>query len=126
MEREAPLGKGMSIDWGGEFENKERAMARLATVVPVALLITLVLLFKAFDSLSLAVLTLLNVPFALLGGVFGLWASGCPLRCPRRWASSRSSVRRRSTECWSSRQSPTGGGAASLSTRPSSPGRASG
>jgi heavy metal efflux system protein len=69
----------MSIEWGGEFENKERAMGRLATVVPVALLITLVLLFKAFDSLSLAVLTLLNVPFALLGGVFGLWASGFPL-----------------------------------------------
>ena len=53
MEQEAPLGKGMTIEWGGEFENKERAMARLATVVPVALLITLVLLFKAFDSLSL-------------------------------------------------------------------------
>jgi cobalt-zinc-cadmium resistance protein CzcA len=48
-------------------------------VVPVALLITLVLLFKAFDSLSLAVLTLFNVPFALLGGVFGLWAAGFPL-----------------------------------------------
>ena len=79
VEREAPLGKGMSIDWGGEFENKERAMARLAMVVPVALLITLVLLFKAFNSLSLAVMTLLNVPFALLGGVFGLWAFGFPL-----------------------------------------------
>jgi len=79
VEREAPLGKGMSIEWGGEFENKERAMARLAMVVPVALLITLVLLFKAFDSLSLAILTLLNVPFALLGGVFGLWAAGFPL-----------------------------------------------
>jgi cobalt-zinc-cadmium resistance protein CzcA len=79
VEREAPLGKGMTIEWGGEFENKERAMARLATVVPVALLITLVLLFKAFDSLSLAVMTLLNVPFALLGGVFGLWAFGFPL-----------------------------------------------
>jgi len=79
VEAEAPLGKGMSIEWGGEFENKERAMARLAMVVPVALLITLVLLFKAFDSLSLAILTLLNVPFALLGGVFGLWAAGFPL-----------------------------------------------
>ena len=44
-------------------------------VVPVALIITLVLLFKAFDSLPLAVLTLLNVPFALVGGVFGLWPS---------------------------------------------------
>ena len=54
-------------------------MARLAVVVPVALLITLGLLFKAFDSLPLAVLTLLNVPFALIGGVFGLWLAGFPL-----------------------------------------------
>jgi hypothetical protein len=95
----------MTIEWGGEFENKERAMARLATVVPVALLITLVLLFKAFDSLSPRGAHLLNVPFALLGGVFGLWAVGSRSACPRRWASSRSSVRRRSTECWSCRPS---------------------
>jgi cobalt-zinc-cadmium resistance protein CzcA len=79
VQREAPLGRGTSIEWGGEFENKERAMGRLAMVVPVALLITLVLLFKAFDSLSLAVMTLLNVPFALLGGVFGLWLFHFPL-----------------------------------------------
>ena len=71
--------------------------------------ITLVLLFKAFDSLSLAVLTLLNVPFALVGGVFGLWRSrACRSRSPRRSASSRSSARRRSTACWSSRPSPSG------------------
>jgi len=110
VEQEAPLGKAMTIDWGGEFENKERAMARLATVVPVALLITLVLLFKAFDSLSLAVMTLLNVPFALLGGA-----------SPRRWGSSPSSVRPRSTACWCSRPSRIGADAASRSTRPSSP-----
>lgn len=54
-------------------------MARLTTVVPVALLITLVLLFKAFDSLPLAMLTLLNVPLALVGGVFGLAVVGFPL-----------------------------------------------
>src|SRR5262249_36952532 len=79
LEREAPLPKGIAMEWGGEFENKERAMARLTLVVPVALLITLVLLFKAFDSLPLAVLTLLNVPFALVGGVFGLKLVGFPL-----------------------------------------------
>src|SRR5262249_20343345 len=45
----------------------------------VALVITLVLLFKAFDSFSLAVLTLLNVPFALLGGVVGLYLAGMPM-----------------------------------------------
>ncbi|MBF5041150.1 efflux RND transporter permease subunit [Aggregicoccus sp. 17bor-14] len=77
--REAPLEGGMQIEWGGEFENKERAMNRLLTVVPVALLLTLLLLFKAFDSFGRAVLTLLNVPFALVGGVFGLALAGMPV-----------------------------------------------
>jgi len=76
---QAPNPAGVQIEWGGEFENKERAMARLAVVVPVALVITLVLLFKAFDSFSLAVLTLLNVPFALIGGVVGLYLAGMPM-----------------------------------------------
>jgi cobalt-zinc-cadmium resistance protein CzcA len=76
---EAPLPPGMSVEWGGEFESKERAMHRLMVVVPVALIITLMLLFKAFDSFSLAVLTLLNVPFALIGGVIALRAFGMPL-----------------------------------------------
>jgi cobalt-zinc-cadmium resistance protein CzcA len=79
VEREAPLPHGMAIEWGGEFESKERAMNRLLTVVPVALLITLVLLFKAFNSFPLAILTLLTVPFALMGGVFGLRLAGMPL-----------------------------------------------
>jgi len=79
VEKQAPLAPGMTVEWGGEFENKERAMARLAMVVPVALVLTLLLLFKAFNSFSLAVLTLLNVPFALLGGVFGLFLTGTPL-----------------------------------------------
>ncbi|MBL8956389.1 MAG: efflux RND transporter permease subunit, partial [Myxococcaceae bacterium] len=79
VQREAPLPPTMAIEWGGEFENKERAMSRLATVVPIALLITLLLLFKAFDSFGRAMLTLLNVPFALVGGVFGLWVAGMPM-----------------------------------------------
>ncbi len=79
VEKEAPLAPGMQIEWGGEFESKERAMNRLVTVVPVALLLTLLFLFKAFDSFGLAVLTLLNVPFALMGGVIGLWAFEMPL-----------------------------------------------
>ena len=75
----APNPAGISLEWGGEFENKERAMNRLATVVPVALLLTLLLLFKAFESFSRAVITLMNVPFALMGGVFGLYLAGMPL-----------------------------------------------
>ena len=79
VEKEAPLQPGQTLEWGGEFENKERAMGRLLQVVPVALLLTLLLLFKAFDSFPRAILTLLNVPFALTGGVFGLWLADLPL-----------------------------------------------
>jgi cobalt-zinc-cadmium resistance protein CzcA len=77
--REVPFPNGVTIEWGGEFESKERAMARLELVVPVALLITLVLLFNAFGAFSPAVLVLLNVPFALVGGVAGLWWMEMPL-----------------------------------------------
>ena len=73
------LPPGVTMEWGGEFESKERAMARLELVVPVALLITLVLLFNAFGSFPPAVLVLLNVPFALVGGVAGLAWAGMPL-----------------------------------------------
>lgn len=70
---------GTNIEWGGEFESKERAMARLELVVPVALLITLILLFNAFGSLAPAMLVLLNVPFALIGGILGLAYMTMPL-----------------------------------------------
>jgi cobalt-zinc-cadmium resistance protein CzcA len=74
-----PLKPGMTMEWGGEFESKERSMQRLRLVVPVALLVTLALLFKAFDSIALALLVLLNVPFALVGGAIGLWLVGMPV-----------------------------------------------
>jgi cobalt-zinc-cadmium resistance protein CzcA len=70
---------GMTMTWGGEFESKERAMARLRLVVPLALLITFGLLFNVFRSVSLALLVLLNVPFALVGGAVGLWAFDMPV-----------------------------------------------
>ncbi len=79
VEREAPLQTGQRIEWGGEFENKERAMNRLLLVVPLALVLTLLLLFRAFDHFGRAVLTLLNVPFALTGGIFGLWLFDMPI-----------------------------------------------
>ncbi len=70
---------GMTLEWGGEFESKERAMKRLQLVVPVALIITFALLFNAFRSVSLAVIVLLNVPFALIGGAVGLWLFDMPV-----------------------------------------------
>ena len=74
-----PHAKGLTMEWGGEFESKERAMQRLLVVLPLALVVTLILLFNAFGSLSLAVLVLFNVPFALIGGAVGLWAMHMPL-----------------------------------------------
>lgn len=76
--RKVPLRPGMTLEWSGEFESKERAMARLQVVVPVALGVTLVLLFYAFDSLAYALLVLFNVPFALVGGAVGLWYLDMP------------------------------------------------
>ena len=75
----APLAHGMSVDWGGEFESKERAMNRLTLVLPVALLLTLGLLYSTFRSLPLAVLVLSSVPFALIGGALGLWLMQMPV-----------------------------------------------
>lgn len=74
-----PHAKGLTMEWGGEFESKERAMHRLLVVLPLALVVTLILLFNAFGSLPLAILVLFNVPFALIGGAVGLWAMHMPL-----------------------------------------------
>lgn len=76
--QKAMLPSHIGVEWGGEFESKERAMRRLQLVVPVALLITLALLFNAFGSFAPAVLVLLNVPFALIGGVAALWWMAMP------------------------------------------------
>ncbi|NVB80845.1 MAG: efflux RND transporter permease subunit [Kofleriaceae bacterium] len=65
--------------WGGEFENQQRAMARLQVVVPVALVIVLVLLFSALGSARSAFAVLAIAPFALTGGLFGLRIAGIPL-----------------------------------------------
>jgi cobalt-zinc-cadmium resistance protein CzcA len=65
--------------WGGEFENQQRAMARLRVVVPVALLVVLVLLYSALGSARSALTVLLTAPFALTGGVFALLLAGIPL-----------------------------------------------
>ncbi|OWQ84136.1 CusA/CzcA family heavy metal efflux RND transporter [Roseateles aquatilis] len=73
------VGEGYEVAWSGEFENQERAMRRLAIVVPISLLLIFVLLFNAFNSFRLAALILLNVPLALIGGIVALWLCGIPL-----------------------------------------------
>jgi cobalt-zinc-cadmium resistance protein CzcA len=74
--------KGYQIVWGGQFENQQRAMQRLAIVVPVVLLLIFILLFASFNSLKNAGLIMLNVPFAMVGGIVALFLSRQPLSVP--------------------------------------------
>ena len=73
------LPEGYYMGWSGEFENQERAMARLAWVVPLSILLIFILLFDAFQSLKSALLIILNIPFAMIGGIFALLITGIPL-----------------------------------------------
>ena len=70
--RDVKLPEGYRLAWGGQFENQQRAAARLAIVVPVALLLIFFLLFSTFRSVRQAVLILSNVPFAMVGCIFFL------------------------------------------------------
>ncbi|MEI6515463.1 MAG: CusA/CzcA family heavy metal efflux RND transporter, partial [bacterium] len=78
-----PLSKelppGYFIEYGGQFENQERAMRQLSIVVPVALVLIFVLLFAALGSVRNSILVLLNLPFALIGGVVAVAAFGMHL-----------------------------------------------
>jgi len=76
------LDTGYRLAWGGQFENQQRAAKRLGLVVPVSIGLIFLLLFTTFGSIRQAILVLLNIPFALIGGVFGLWISGEYLSVP--------------------------------------------
>ncbi len=76
------LPPGVTLAWGGEFENQQRAATRLMLVVPVAVLLIFLLLFSTFQSVSQAALVLANVPLALIGGVLALAVSGQYLSVP--------------------------------------------
>jgi cobalt-zinc-cadmium resistance protein CzcA len=67
------LKKGYSMVWQGDFENEQRATKRLATVVPISLLLIFILLFVMFGNLKDAALVFLNVPFAIVGGIVALF-----------------------------------------------------
>ena len=76
------LPPGYWMEWGGAFENQQRAMARLAMIVPLTIGLIFILLYTAFNSVRHATLIIANVPFAIIGGVFGLFASGQYLSVP--------------------------------------------
>ena len=76
------LPTGYSVDIGGQFENQQRAQKRLSLVVPLSLALIALLLYFAFASVGQAMLILVNVPLAVIGGVFSLWLSGQYLSVP--------------------------------------------
>lgn len=80
--RDVPLPQGYRLVWGGQFENQKRAAARLAIVVPAALGLIFLVLFVTLRSIRQALLILANIPFAMIGGMITLWASGQYLSVP--------------------------------------------
>ncbi|MGR9052618.1 MAG: efflux RND transporter permease subunit [Gammaproteobacteria bacterium] len=76
------LPTGYYVEFGGQFENQQRAAARLSIVVPVSLGLIFLLLFSTFGSVRQATLVLSNIPLAMIGGVFALWISGEYLSVP--------------------------------------------
>jgi cobalt-zinc-cadmium resistance protein CzcA len=76
------LPAGYFLTWGGQFENQQRAMRRLAVILPATVGLILFLLFLTFNSLRLSLLVLLNLPFALIGGVLSLHLAGLYLSVP--------------------------------------------
>ena len=82
IQRQVKLPAGYYTTWGGQFENQQRAMAKLMVIAPVVIGLILLMLFLTFQSVRLALLIILNLPFALIGGVFALYVSGLYLSVP--------------------------------------------
>ena len=79
IEQQVKLPAGVFLEYGGEFENQERAMNRLRLVVPLSIALIAFLLYLSLRSWSLAALVLVNLPFAAVGGVLALWLRGLHL-----------------------------------------------
>jgi cobalt-zinc-cadmium resistance protein CzcA len=79
VEREVTIPEGMFLKWGGEFENQERALGRLAVIVPLSFLVVFALLYAALGSMRSAGAVLAGAPFAMCGGVLALALTGIPL-----------------------------------------------
>jgi cobalt-zinc-cadmium resistance protein CzcA len=82
IDKQIPLPPGYHLVWGGSFENMQRAMARLKIIVPITIGIIFMLLFSSFNSVRYAALIILNLPFAMIGGIVALWLTGEYLSVP--------------------------------------------
>lgn len=82
IEQAVKLPSGYTVTYGGQFENQQRAQARLMIVVPLSLALIFLLLYFAFNSVGQALLVMINVPLALIGGIVALFISGQYLSVP--------------------------------------------
>ena len=76
LKQQVKLPPGYWVEWGGAFENQQRALARLGLIVPLTIGLIFILLYTAFNSVRHAAMIIANVPFAVIGGVFGLALTG--------------------------------------------------
>ena len=76
------LPPGYLVTWGGQFKNQQRAMQRLSVIVPLTVFLIFFMLYSAFNSLTNATLIILNIPFALSGGIVALYVTGQYLSVP--------------------------------------------
>lgn len=76
IKEQVQLPPGFSTQWTGQYENQQRAKARLAIVVPAVIVLTFFLLYMAFSSAKDAALILMNIPFAMVGGIVAVYATG--------------------------------------------------
>jgi cobalt-zinc-cadmium resistance protein CzcA len=82
VEQQVQLPPGYYVTWGGQFENQQRAMTRLAIVVPMVIGLIFLLLFVTFGNVRQAALILLAIPFAMVGGLAALLIGGLYLSVP--------------------------------------------
>ncbi|MBA3855947.1 MAG: CusA/CzcA family heavy metal efflux RND transporter [Cyanobacteria bacterium PR.3.49] len=82
IKKEVKIPKGYSLVFGGQFENQQRAMQRLAIVVPIVLALIFLLLYASFNSFKNAGLIMLNVPFAMVGGIIALFITHQTISVP--------------------------------------------
>jgi cobalt-zinc-cadmium resistance protein CzcA len=79
IEHDVTLPPGYFVEYGGQFENQDRATRRLILIVPIAITLIFILLYLTFGSVKLALLVVGNIPFALVGGIAALWLRGMNL-----------------------------------------------
>ncbi|MGH7232423.1 MAG: efflux RND transporter permease subunit, partial [Nitrospiraceae bacterium] len=82
IEKQIKLPPNYHLVWAGSFENMQRAMARLKIIVPITIGLIFMLLFSSFNSVRYAALIILNLPFAMIGGIVALWLTGEYLSVP--------------------------------------------